>query len=163
MPTEIPDNHLVTFEHACVAVSTVRAQNKKAVFTSGVFDILHIAHFHYLQYLRLQGDLLIVGVDNNECVRERKGSGHPFFDEYERAIMVSNIKCVDFVFLFDGIWSVQELRQLQPHYVGIPPFDPEKENKIEKAHLAGIEVVVTPPFLRSYSSSRIMDAIKRDS
>ncbi len=160
--TQMLMNRMVSFEHACKVSKKARDQGKKVVFTSGSYDILHTAHLHYLQHLKSKGNLMIIGVDSNAGVKRLKGEEHPFFDEVERAMVVANIRCVDFVFIYEGVWTVEHLLKLGPNFVGLPPFDPNFENKMEKIKLAGCEAVVTPPFLRSHSSTRKARILKND-
>lgn len=145
---------VLDFERACHVTDESRRAGRKVVFTSGTFDILHVAHFYYLAYLKMKGDLLIVGIEDNETAKSRKGSDHPFFDESDRALMIANIKPVDYVYITNGRWNCDDLIKLKPDFVGVPPFDPEMDDKIAKIRLLnGTELIVTPPFLREYSSS----------
>jgi D-beta-D-heptose 7-phosphate kinase/D-beta-D-heptose 1-phosphate adenosyltransferase len=43
---------------------------KKLVFTNGCFDLLHLGHVRYLAAARGLGDLLVVGLNGDESVRE---------------------------------------------------------------------------------------------
>lgn len=155
-------NRILSFEQACEKSRESHERGETVVFTSGVWDILHTAHLHYLMHLKLKGDLLIVGIDNNESVQRLKGEGRPFFDVQERAMTVANIRCVDYVFSFGGVWQVEHLIKLKPDFVGIPSYDPNIENKMEKLALANVKPIITPPFLRSQSSSRKAKLIQYD-
>jgi len=72
------------------------------VLTNGCFDILHAGHVSYLQEAKLCGDILIVGINSDSSVRALKGEGRPINDELDRAFVLSSLKCVDFVTVFDG-------------------------------------------------------------
>ena len=79
----------------------LKEQNRKVVFTNGVFDILHSGHVDYLSKAKSLGDILIVGVNSDSSVRRIKGKKRPIINETERAFIISNLKPVDFVTLFD--------------------------------------------------------------
>ncbi len=70
---------------------------KKAIIVSGYFNPLHKGHIEYFNNAKALGDKLIVIV-NSDHQRALKGSAE-FQKEDERVFIVSNIKCVDEVFL----------------------------------------------------------------
>jgi D-glycero-beta-D-manno-heptose 1-phosphate adenylyltransferase len=75
-------------------------ENKKVVFTNGVFDILHSGHVDYLTKAKTFGDILIVGVNSDSSVKRIKGEKRPILTEKERAFIISSLKPVDYVTLF---------------------------------------------------------------
>ena len=50
-----------------------KQQNKKVVFTNGVFDLIHAGHVDYLTKAKALGDVLIVGMNTDDSVRRIKG------------------------------------------------------------------------------------------
>lgn len=70
---------------------------KKAIIVSGYFNPIHKGHIEFLNLSKLQGDALVVIV-NNDIQRELKGSKE-FMLEEERVLILSNIKSVDMVYL----------------------------------------------------------------
>lgn len=70
---------------------------KKAVIVSGYFNPIHKGHLEYFNYAKSIGDELFVIV-NNDYQRQLKNSKE-FQLESERVFIVSNLKCVDKVFL----------------------------------------------------------------
>jgi FAD synthetase len=63
------------------------------VMASGVFDILHLGHVHYLKESRSFGDYLIV-VIASDYYAEKHGK-ELIFNEKERAQMVAELRVVD--------------------------------------------------------------------
>jgi D-beta-D-heptose 7-phosphate kinase/D-beta-D-heptose 1-phosphate adenosyltransferase len=55
-----------------------------------------------LNTARSLGDYLIVCIDTDRRVKELKGDARPINDQYFRKVMLSNIKAVDIVELFDN-------------------------------------------------------------
>ncbi len=79
----------------------LRQQKKKVVFTNGVFDILHAGHIDYITKAKEKGDILIVAVNSDSSVRRIKGDLRPIVPEHERAFIISSLKPVDYVVIFD--------------------------------------------------------------
>ncbi len=63
------------------------------VMATGVFDILHMGHIHYLNESKKLGDELLVVVAR-DTTAQRNGKT-PLFDEDSRLAIVSQIKSVD--------------------------------------------------------------------
>ncbi len=72
--------------------------NLKIVLTSGSFDILHPGHVRYLEKARECGDLLVVGVDSDTKIEERKHRPAAV-PEMERLEMLAYQRPVDIVTL----------------------------------------------------------------
>ena len=77
-----------------------RAAGKRIVLANGCFDLLHVGHVRYLQGAAREGDVLVVGVNGDETVRELKGAGRPILDEQGRAELVAALEAVDCVVVF---------------------------------------------------------------
>lgn len=73
----------------------------KKVFVNGVFDLLHRKHLELFNYAKSQGDVLYVGIDSDERVKEFKGSTRPIHNQEDRKFFLENIKSIDEVFIFD--------------------------------------------------------------
>ncbi|MCZ7614479.1 MAG: D-glycero-beta-D-manno-heptose 1-phosphate adenylyltransferase [Ignavibacteriaceae bacterium] len=71
------------------------------VFTNGVFDLVHAGHVDYLSKAKKLGDVLIVGLNSDDSVKRIKGDRRPILKQEERAFIISNLKPVDYVVLFD--------------------------------------------------------------
>ena len=80
-------------------VGALRTLGMKVVLTSGSFDILHEGHSMYLEAARQFGDFLIVGVDSDEKIQQRKGTHRPAVPEIERLRMVTHQRGVGLVTL----------------------------------------------------------------
>ena len=74
---------------------------KKVVLANGCFDILHVGHVRYLEDARKLGDALVVAINSDRSVRDLKGPGRPILKEDERVALVSALRCVDHVVVFD--------------------------------------------------------------
>ncbi|MBI4725744.1 D-glycero-beta-D-manno-heptose 1-phosphate adenylyltransferase [candidate division TA06 bacterium] len=94
-------NKVVALSQAQTIRQQAKAAGKKAVFTNGVFDILHRGHVEYLEKARELGDLLIIGLNSDASVRRIKGPQRPLCSQEDRAMVLSALACVDYIVLFD--------------------------------------------------------------
>src|SRR5215813_12745163 len=76
-------------------------KGRKVVLANGCFDILHVGHLRYLQGARALGDVLVVAVNSDTSMRLIKDPGRPILSEDERVALVSALRCVDYVVVFD--------------------------------------------------------------
>jgi len=89
-------------------------KHKKVVFTHGVFDLFHKGHLETLNESKEFGDIVIVGVDSDELVKELKGSSRPIIVDIDRLEVVKNIKVVDFAFVLQP--SNKEIENLHSYF-----------------------------------------------
>ena len=89
-------------------------KGKNVVLANGCFDILHVGHLRYLQGARTLGDVLVVAINSDKSMRSIKDPGRPILAEDERVTLVSALRCVDYVVLFDGPDVSRVLDVLRP-------------------------------------------------
>lgn len=78
-------------------VKELKQQGKKIVFTNGCFDIIHPGHVSYLRESKRLGDVLIVALNTDDSVRKLKGESRPVNNQDDRAIVMDELKSVDYV------------------------------------------------------------------
>jgi rfaE bifunctional protein nucleotidyltransferase chain/domain len=105
---------ILSLEEAVEVRETFRKENKKVVFTNGVFDIIHAGHVDYLLKARTTGDTLIVGMNSDASVRRIKGEYRPIVPEEQRAFVLSNLKPVDFVVIFSEDTPLKLIEKIIP-------------------------------------------------
>jgi D-glycero-beta-D-manno-heptose 1-phosphate adenylyltransferase len=91
-----------------------RLQGRKIVWTNGCFDLLHAGHVHSLRDAKALGDMLIVGINSDASARHIKGPQRPIMSQEDRAEMLSALKMVDYVVIFDEDEPSAALARLQP-------------------------------------------------
>jgi len=101
-------------KEAAELVCKIKKEGKKAVFTNGCFDILHVGHLRYLNEAKDQGDILIVGVNSDESVRRLKGPTRPINSQEDRAEMLTGLKAVDYAVIFTEDTPVEIIDELKP-------------------------------------------------
>jgi D-beta-D-heptose 7-phosphate kinase/D-beta-D-heptose 1-phosphate adenosyltransferase len=99
-------------------VAERQAAGERAVFTNGVFDLLHVGHTRYLQRARGLGDFLIVAINSDASTRRLKGGpdgpARPLVPQAERAELVAALACVDYVIIFDDTTAERLLGIVRP-------------------------------------------------
>ncbi|MEA2020356.1 MAG: adenylyltransferase/cytidyltransferase family protein [Patescibacteria group bacterium] len=75
----------------------LQERGKRIVFTCGAYDLIHSGQTHFLAEARTWGDVLVVGISDDESRRALRGVGHPLIDEEGRAETLSALRPVDFV------------------------------------------------------------------
>lgn len=100
MNAQFAQTKIVTNDQGVKAlVAKYRQNGKRIVLTQGSFDMIHIGHCRYLAKAKTFGDVLFVGVDSDEKIKERKGPERPVVPESERTEMLTYLKSVDHVII----------------------------------------------------------------
>ena len=81
----------------------------KTVFVNGTFDVLHRGHLMLLKYAKSQGTKLIVAIDTDERIKEKKGDSRPINVESERMFMLQHLNMVDLVLSFGTDKQLEDL------------------------------------------------------
>lgn len=76
-----------------------RFKDKKIVFCSGSFSIVHAGHVLFLEDCKKQGDILVVGIGSDLMLFRNKGGRKPILHENMRLKIIDSLKPVDFTFL----------------------------------------------------------------
>lgn len=72
------------------------------VVVNGTFDIIHPGHLALLNYAKSLGDFLVVAIDADDRVKKLKGDSRPVNNQYERKLLLENLKAVDEVAIFNS-------------------------------------------------------------
>jgi D-beta-D-heptose 7-phosphate kinase/D-beta-D-heptose 1-phosphate adenosyltransferase len=75
-------------------------EERRIVFTNGCFDLLHIGHIEYLRAARDEGDVLLVGINDDASVRRLKGPDRPINSLQDRMAILAALEMVDAVTSF---------------------------------------------------------------
>lgn len=108
------DNHKYHLEYSIDAITSNKKSNKKIVFTNGCFDILHVGHIRYLSEAKSLGDILIVGINNDQSVRNLKGPSRPINSLSDRALLLSELISVDYVISFKEQTPLKLIKMIMP-------------------------------------------------
>ena len=142
-------------------VAIARRHGARVVFANGCFDIVHVGHVRYLEAAKALGDLLVVGINADEQVRQLKGPGRPFVPERERAEVIAALRAVDFVTIFTEPTVEALLLALRPdiHAKGTDYTEetvPERE--VVRTYGGSVRIVGDP---KDHSSSHMVMQLNR--
>lgn len=93
-----------------------RDAGKSIVLANGCFDLFHVGHLRYLEGAKALGGLVVVGVNSDKQARQLKGEGRPVYPEQERAELLSGLRCVDIVTIFDEPTVEELIRAIRPDF-----------------------------------------------
>ena len=111
-------------------------KGRKVVMANGCFDVLHVGHLRYLEGAKALGDVLVVAINSDQSVRTIKDPGRPILDQGERVALVSALRCVDYVLLFDEPDVTHVLDVLRPS-IHAKGTDYTEETVPERAKVLG--------------------------
>jgi rfaE bifunctional protein nucleotidyltransferase chain/domain len=140
-----------------------RHPGKTIVFTNGCFDILHAGHVRYLAAAKQLGDILVVGLNGDESVRELKGKGRPWNSQEDRAEVLAALEAVDYVIIFSEKRADNLLRQARPQVYAkggdytVNSLDPDEVVALKEIG-AKIEILALVP---GRSTSKLVEVMQR--
>lgn len=156
-------------------LSAVRKEHKdkKIVFCSGCFDLLHAGHILFFEKCRQYGDVLVVMIGGDKVISHNKGSDRPIFNERARIKVIQALSVVSYCFIdkivpkkpSDLLVAVEQaLLLLKPdiYIVNDDAFDlPQRERM---AYKYGVRLIVLPrrayPRFRDFSATATIEKIK---
>jgi|TARA_X000000950_G_scaffold276968_1_gene365691 rfaE bifunctional protein nucleotidyltransferase chain/domain len=143
------------------AINNLKAEKKKIVFTNGCFDLLHVGHIRYLSNAKKLGDFLIVGLNSDESVKILKGQNRPINQFEDRAMLLSALRSVDLVIMFEEQTPENLINKIVPDVL-------VKGGDYDIEDIAGYHTVIknggkvkTLDFYKGYSSTNYIKKINK--
>ena len=129
------------------------------VFTNGCFDIIHSGHLDLLKEARSYGDKLIVGLNSDKSISKLKGSDRPIIGQSERKKILSALKFVDEVIIFNEENPLKLIKKLKPSIL-VKGADYTKEQVVggEFVESYGGEIKLVK-LIKGKSSSKIINKL----
>lgn len=142
-------------------VAIWRLKDYRIVFTNGCFDLLHPGHVDYLSKAADLGDVLIIGLNSDNSVKQlNKGINRPIQSENDRALILSSIQFVEAICIFDETTPYELIKAIQPDVL-------VKGGDWKEADIVGSDIVkakggtvMSIPFVEGYSTTNIEAKIK---
>lgn len=142
------------------AVEAEKAAGRRVVMTNGTFDLLHVGHLRSLRGARAHGDVLVVAVNSDASVRAYKGPGLPIQPQDERVELLSGLRDVDYVTVFDEPTVDSLLLALKPHvHAKGREYSPDTIPERASVESYGGEIAIVGDD-KAHSSSWIMARIR---
>jgi len=137
-----------------------RTQNATVVFTNGCFDVVHRGHTEFLKFCKLQGDILIVGLNSDSSVKTIKGPDRPINNQYDRAAVLAALGTVDYVTVFDEPAPLNLIKKVKPNVL-VKGQDWANKGVVGQEFVESYGgKVVLAPLVEGKSSSTIIEKIK---
>lgn len=164
MDSQMPlhQRKLATWDNLLALRSDWRSEGKVVVSTNGCFDLLHAGHVWSMESARRLGDVLVVGINGDESVRQLKGPGRPIVPVAQRVAVLAALECVDHIFIFDDATPERALNHLKPDIhckggdYGETGGKPIPETKIVESHGGRVRIL---PLSNSLSTSELVRRI----
>jgi D-beta-D-heptose 7-phosphate kinase/D-beta-D-heptose 1-phosphate adenosyltransferase len=140
-------------------VSLAKSTGKTVVFTNGCFDLIHGGHIEFLQKAKSLGDLLVIGLNSDHSVRSLKGDGRPIKSETERANILSALKYVDYITIFDEETPEHLIGEIRPDILVKGDdynIDEVVGREIVEGYGARVELI---PIVKGLSTTNTVDQI----
>ena len=168
MPTHrpkpcLPTGKILNLAQARRWANAARRRGERIVATNGCFDLLHFGHVAYLQRARRLGDLLVIGLNADDSVRQLKGPLRPLVPARQRAAILAALECVDAVVIFREKRATRFLQAVQPTiYAKGGDYRPATLDPAERAVLAaaGTKIRIVP-FVPGFSTTGLLEKIRK--
>jgi D-beta-D-heptose 7-phosphate kinase/D-beta-D-heptose 1-phosphate adenosyltransferase len=143
--------------------SLYRKQGRTIVFTNGCFDILHSGHVNYLNRAGKLGDVMIVGVNNDESIQRLKGHNRPINPMKDRIEVLEALEVIDHIIAFgapDDDTPIEVIKTVKPD-VFVKGGDYTKDKLPEAAYVEnfGGEVRFLP-LIPDHSTTNVIRRIR---
>ena len=148
-------------ESVILETSRARSAGATIVLANGCFDLLHVGHIRYLVGAKGLGELLVVGVNSDRQARILKGDGRPYTGESERAEIISSLRCVDIVTIFDEPTVEALIRGIRPdfHAKGTDYTTETVPERDIVRECGGTVAIVGDP--KDHSSTNMIEVVQR--
>ncbi len=134
--------------------------DKKIIFTNGCFDIIHSGHVSYLKKAKSLGDVLVLGLNSSESVKRLKGETRPVNSEEDRAIVLNELKSVDYVVIFNQDTPYDLIKHIKPFIIakgGDYKVDDVVGKDIVESYGGRVEII---PFVDGKSTTKIIEKMR---
>ena len=137
-----------------------RRAKRRIVFTNGCFDILHPGHVDFLRRARALGDLLVVGINDDDSVRRLKGDSRPVNGVAARAAVLGGLAAVDYVVAFGEDTPDALIRRVRPDVL-VKGEDWKEKGVVGRAFVEGyggrVELL---PLVPGHSTTKTIEKMK---
>jgi D-beta-D-heptose 7-phosphate kinase/D-beta-D-heptose 1-phosphate adenosyltransferase len=141
-------------------IQELKKKGKRIVMTNGCFDLLHTGHIMLFSASKELGDILIVGIDDDDSVKKLKGSGRPVIGVKERVGILCALDSIDYVVVFSTGELIKLIEIIQPDVLTKGSnYTSEEVFGRERVEALGGKVVLIP-VSEDISSTRIINDIK---
>ncbi len=137
----------------------LRQKNKKIVLSSGACDLVHAGHARFFKKAKSYGDIHVLAIPSNNCIRKLKGRGRPIVDQYSRAELMGFFEFIDYTVIFDEDSVLPLLEELKPNVFFTVQEDwnnVDDNADFSRIKNMGVKIVTSPPQSPNLSSSKLI-------
>lgn len=153
---------IISYKNLSRALKKIKPRTK--VLAGGCFDILHPGHLKFLEAAKKQGEVLIVALESDENIRRLKGKNRPVNPQNVRAKNLASLSFVDYIILLPELKTDKDYTNLvlkiKPEVIAVTKNDPRIKKKKSQAELVGAKVIPVIPYLKEYSTTKILNSQK---
>lgn len=150
-------NTIIPFDQA--AHITKQYPKSNIVLVGGCFDLLHVGHVQFLTHAKNAGDILVVLLESDNSVKNKKGKNRPINIQADRALLLSQLKPVDYVILLPDTTTdetyLKVSKILKPAIIAITAKDIHIAYKQRVAKAVKAKVVEVIPVISDRSTSKL--------
>lgn len=117
-------------DHLLESLPQWKKLGRRVVLTNGCFDLLHAGHVSLLTEAARLGDVLVVGLNTDDSVRQLKGPDRPVHHWEDRSSLLAALECVDVVVPLFESTAHDLIREVRPD-VYVKGGDYRREELVE--------------------------------
>ncbi len=150
-----------------VKIKEADQRRPTTVLATGVFDILHVEHVRFLKKAKVEGDILIVGIEPDVRVKKLKGSNRPINKQADRLEVLASLSSINYVFVLPNNLSTPEGRErliskIAPDIYAVSEHTPYLKEKQRIMKLFGGKLKVIHKYNPHISSSIVLNAKSKE-
>jgi len=153
-------NKIIQYNQLSKVITLVKKTDKTIVLVTGVFDLLHQGHIKFLQKAKESGDILLVGLESDERVKQIKGSNRPIEDIRKRIENIIQLPFVDFALAlpsnFDSIERERFICIVKPDILAVSSHTQYLDKKKKIIEKYGGKLIVVIKRDNKYSTTQII-------
>jgi len=149
---------IISFEK----LSFLKKLSNKKVLVGGCFDIFHYGHLQFLHKAKEKGDVLIIALESDQFIKKQK-KRKPVHNQIQRAQILAELYCVDYVLLLPEIKGSSGYQQLvkdiNPNVIAITKGDLQINNKKTQINSIGGELLIVTAYIDNFSTQQIINLL----
>lgn len=156
---------VISIKEATNIAQTLKQSGKSIVLAGGCFDILHEGHISFLNAAKKHGDYVFVLLESDEKIKKLKGNKRPINNQKNRAIVLSNLRSVDYVIINKGVTKDEDydklIVQIRPNIIAVTKGDSQIKKRNAQSEMIGGKTIEVIGKIQGFSTTDLIGKIKR--
>lgn len=155
-------NRIIDLSKLSKVMVKIRKSEKNIVLVGGCFDILHLGHIIFLEKAKKKGNFLIVLLESDQNVKEKKGENRPLNSQKNRAKVLAAVYFVDLIILLPKMKNAdydRVVNLIKPKIIAVTWGDPEIKHKKRVARLISAKLSQVTEFITDHSTTKFLERI----